>query len=154
MLAVRAPFGLAPDVRDVAARVRLGDGETYDLRLPGRQGGTTRAFELLAAELHHGRQADAEATEHAPHEAAAAAARQLVGGDQLAEHVKLLGTEASRGRSVDVLGRPRAAHAAAQDADLGHAVEELARQLLGLVPGVDMGVISASTNWRTAARSW
>lgn len=90
VLAILAELRLASQVRDVRARIRLGDGQAYAL-VAVQDPGQDAVLETLLAEFDQGRAADAKPTNDVPDEPTRAHARDLVRDEHLMEQVPVFG---------------------------------------------------------------
>lgn len=138
VLAVLAQLGLARQVGNVAARIRLSDGQA-DALVTVQDAGQDPVLEGLLAELDQRRAANAEAADDVPDETTGAGARQLVCDEHLVEEIPLLWRHRFD-LVLSVVALERCPEQASQVAPTTHLLVDLGRDLLLLVPLGDVGL--------------
>lgn len=140
VLSVGGQLGGGGDVGDIGAGVGLGDTQTDSLGAV-EQTGENSLLEGLLGKLDHGRQTNAVATKQVPGETSGASSHDLVGDDELVEHVVLLNGDGGN-LDVGVLGQllVGGSERAGKVTSLAHLLEDLLGDLLLLVPLLDEGL--------------
>lgn len=139
-LSVGGLLGGSGDVGNIGASVGLSDTQTDSLGTV-EQAGEDSLLKGLLGELDHGRQTNTVATKQVPGETSGASSHDLVGDDELVEHVVLLNGHRG-GLDVGVLGQllVGGAERAGKVTSLAHLLEDLLGNLLLLIPFLNEGL--------------
>lgn len=113
VLAILTEFSLASQVRDITARIRLGDGQA-DTLVTAQDARHNAVNQLLLAVLQHWRASDSESAEDIPYDTATAASGKFVGDDELVELVPLFRINALHDVLGEVLGVSLSTHQTSQ----------------------------------------
>lgn len=136
VLAILAELGLAAQVGNITAGIGLSDSQT-DALVTGQNAGQNAVDKGLLAELHERWATNTEATDQVPDQATAASAGQLIGEQHLMEEIPVLWSH-----GLDTVGSVLllvlATQKTSQVATLTHLLVDVGRDLLSLIPLMDI----------------